>query len=726
MNPVADTSILARSRRRAAAFTLCGAIVGASGTIGLAQEDQPPPAANPGAPNAGAPNVPAPPAAPAANANANANAAKPAAFRISRIARVHDDERKVSRDGASVLDTVSGDDLRIVLDKAPPVSSKYLARFLPIAGGDAAAAPQALAWFENETSLRIRVPIVEATTSFELQLTTQPAAAGEAGVTSANTFPLRVAPPVNAIVESVSPAIAEFGKKTTLVKISGQGFFAPPEQFSIRIGDIDNDDIVVKRVSPLGDWFSAEIKTKNRHDHSYDAGTRNVSVVVWDVPAQVRVPNADDNTPVRLTLWRRPGMGTELLIGASAAATAIVVIVVLVLIYRTLKRPRGLLAALLFEPETQTYSLSRAQFFWWTTIIAYGYLFLFYGHGLHQGQWNFPPLQGFASTFLISLVTLVGAQATASLKGQKGAGVVRPSPSDLIVHGGVLAPERVQQVVWTLLGGVAFLWIVVKTYATADGLPEIPNELLALMGLSSAGYLGGKLARKAGPIIQRVEVSNGSVVLKVFGQHLSVNPRVLVDGVELSRESVTTLEPDPDHENEFVKGIKIILPATMASTVEDWSSQARVLAIINADTQRAEWRLDLPTVTNVEFSIPDSSGASVVTVSGARLDTGSVLIIPGHPTEIPLSPGAGTPPSQWTGNVTSIPTSQTDVTIRTAAGARVVFTWKPAAAPPAGASAAEAPPAGVPPAGVPPADVVEEHQRESDRAAEEPGTSIGT
>ena len=81
-------------------------------------------------------------------------------------------------------------------------------------------------------------------------------------------------------------------------------------------------------------------------------------------------------------------------------------------LYHTLKRRKGLVAALLFEPESQTYSLSRAQFFWWMAIIAFGYVFLFFGHGLHQGVWGFPPLSGFAYTFAISLGTLLVAQGT--------------------------------------------------------------------------------------------------------------------------------------------------------------------------------------------------------------------------------------------------------------------------------------------------------------------------
>src|SRR5207302_7513248 len=38
-------------------------------------------------------------------------------------------------------------------------------------------------------------------------------------------------------------------------------------------------------------------------------------------------------------------------------------------------------------------------------------------------------------------------------------------------------------------------------------LPEIPQNFLYLMGVSSAGYLGGKLVRKPGPVIKTLSVA---------------------------------------------------------------------------------------------------------------------------------------------------------------------------------------------------------------------------
>jgi len=269
-------------------------------------------------------------------------------------------------------------------------------------------------------------------------------------------------------------------------------------------------------------------------------------------------------------------------------------------------------------------------------------------------------------------------------------------------------------VVWTVLIGLGFLWIVIKTYATSDGLPDIPAELLTLMGLSSAGYLGGKLARKAGPIIQRLEVADGSVVLKIFGQHLSVQPRILVDSVEIARENIAVLEPDSDDPNEFAKGLKVTVPEATAKTRDEWFSQARMVAIINADSQRAEWQLEMPTVTSIEVARPDENGQRVVTVSGLGVDAGAVLLVPGTVEEVPLAPAAGDPPTKWTATVKSWPTDQADVTIRTSSQARVRYTWTPPASD-----------TSVPKPQPPPPDTnaqIDAHRQETDEAAEEPGT----
>jgi len=632
---------------------------------------------------------------------------------------------------------MAGDEVTVALSREPAVDRRYEARFR-LSLTDAAEKPQIVhAWALDKLAsseklapiVRLRVPVVSRTeqTSRFVQIAEMD---GDTDVVVSTPYPLQIAPPSNAIIHSISPTTLAFD---SVVKVTGTGFFAPPDEIKLSVGEIEAQ---VVRVSPAGDWFSARVphdknSATRKPDESfwdaldlsgkkYDAGKRVVSLTVWGVPAEVRA--ADDGTPaapIELTLRRPRGSDyrIELLAGAVTLLTGGVIAGLVYGMYRTLKRRRGLVGALLLDPETQTYSLARAQFFWWLTIIAVAYLFLFFAQGIYQGQWRFPGLQGFAITFMISLGTLLLAQATSSVKGSKGAGLVHPTPADLIVHGGVLAPERVQQVVWTALTGFGFLWILLKTYATSEGLPEIPTELLVLMGLSSAGYLGGKLARKPGPIVQRLEVAEGSVVLKIFGEHFSVSPRILVDSVEIAREGIAVLEPDPDDPNEFAKALKVTVPETTAKTKDEWYSQARLVAIINNDSQRAEWQLAMPTVTAIEVAKADENGQRVVTVSGLGIDAGAVLLVPGANEEVPLAPAAGDPPTRWTATVKSWPTAQTDVTIRTASQARVQHTWTP---PATEAAAPKAEPV------APPQDQnaqIDAHRRETDNAAEQPGTA---
>jgi hypothetical protein len=597
---------------------------------------------------------------------------------------------KVKAKGAPpLLDVMAGETLIITLNRRLAPGVRYEALFDTKATATREVqSVRVMAWRAGDTTLATRAPEVDSWQARELRIVIDDAPTLQI---SANAYAVRIAPAANAIIESISPTTVAWDGS---IKVTGQGFFAPNDQIVLHLGEIA---VPADRVSPAGDWFSATIPASASNGTKNDAGVRDVSVTVWNVPAQLPEEARAANKPLQITLWRAPGGATEILILVTTLLTAAAIGGLVYALYRTLGRRCGLAAALLLDPETQTYSLARAQFFWWTTIIATGYLFLFYGHGLHQGVWNFPPLEGFAYTFMISLGTLLVAQATQAVKGAKGAGAVHPTPADLIVHGGVLAPERVQQVVWTVLAGVAFLWIIYKTYTTSSGLPPIPTEMLTLMGISSAGYVAGKLARKPGPVMQRVEVGSGSVILRVFGQHLSASPRVLVDNVELAREDVSIIEPDPDNLDEFARALRIKVPETVAATTDMWFSRKRNVAIINADTQRAEWELEVPVVTDVAVGDAGPDGRRTITVSGSAIGDGAMLILPDR-TELPLTAEPGG--TRWTAVAASWPAGEVDLGIRNAQMGRSTFhvTGTGAAAGQAGAGADAKTDAAVPPA----------------------------
>lgn len=296
---------------------------------------------------------------------------------------------------------------------------------------------------------------------------------------------------------------------------------------------------------------------------------------------------------------------------------------------------------IILDRQTNTFSLARTQFVWWMIIIVFGYLFLFIGRGLIQGVWEFIPLSGFGYTFLISLGTLVTAQATSEIRGSKGSGEVYPGWSDLVVHGGVVALERVQQVVWNIIIGIAFIVILLVTYTTASSLPTIPNELLVLMGISAGGYIGGKVVRKPGPNISQVlltSIPNNKTLIDsiiITGTHFSLGGKKSNPGkddeddvdtntmikdagvivqimcldenkqeqgkpIEIKKDDIITLKTDPSAPMEFCRRFKINLANVediqglsdnnWLEKFSDCCHHGRVkITVINADGQRVVW-----------------------------------------------------------------------------------------------------------------------------------------
>ena len=162
-----------------------------------------------------------------------------------------------------------------------------------------------------------------------------------------------------------------------------------------------------------------------------------------------------------------------------------------------------------------------------------GYIYLAAAKSMIQGSMAFPDIPaGLPGILLASAGTTVLAAGISNSKGNKGAGEIHPSLADFIAAGGVVAAERLQFVVWTIVGVVTFVRLVfLSDPATIDGLPQIPTGFLQLMGISSAGYLGGKLARKAGPTITAVSATADADVLTLD-----------LKGVGLSQDATFTIE----------------------------------------------------------------------------------------------------------------------------------------------------------------------------------------
>jgi hypothetical protein len=254
-------------------------------------------------------------------------------------------------------------------------------------------------------------------------------------------------------------------------------------------------------------------------------------------------------------------------------------------------RKYSILSALFLDQETETYSLSRLQFFIWTAVAILTYLYLLLSRSLVQGHFEFVDVpSGLPGIILISGGTTVMAQAITKSKGSKGAGEIHPSLADLVSTGGVVVPERFQFFIWTILGAAAFVFIVfLNDPGTIQDLPSVPSGFLQLMGVSSAGYLGGKIARRAGPVIDEIMTKVGSLEFILKGRNLSKDANFRIGDQEIPSDRIESgfkpeiMEADTEGEPNTGKMISLKIKNPDPSWLKDNSE----LTIINPDGQKA-------------------------------------------------------------------------------------------------------------------------------------------
>jgi hypothetical protein len=265
-------------------------------------------------------------------------------------------------------------------------------------------------------------------------------------------------------------------------------------------------------------------------------------------------------------------------------------------VYRVVDKTYGLAQAFFIDPETDTYSLSKFQFYWWTALAIFGYVYLTIARSLIQGVFEFAPLpSGLPSLLLVSATTKVLAQGITSLRGPKGAGDIHPSFADFVTTGGIVSAERTQFFVWTLIGGLGFLFLVLaRDPGNVQDLPSLPDSFLALMGISSVGYLGGKVVRKPGPVINEVgaKTEGESAHVEIHGRNLSRNA-----GVRIDTDDITLLRvldpPTPDDKDTQTQEPDMYTVLRMDITnfakTKDlaWQQSPHTLTITNPDGQTA-------------------------------------------------------------------------------------------------------------------------------------------
>jgi hypothetical protein len=261
----------------------------------------------------------------------------------------------------------------------------------------------------------------------------------------------------------------------------------------------------------------------------------------------VRVGNVTASDQKQLVLARRSGTFVFIL---SAVLTGVLFLIVSFVVGSGVEqnkmggRRRNLLQSFIFDPETNSYSLSKFQLLVFSVTFIFGYFYVLLSRWLVQWQFTLPDVPSTIAGLLgISGGTTVAAIGLTSSRGAKGAGLEQPTGADLISTGGVVVPERFQFFVWTIVACGGFIALLIgQDPAKVSNFPDLPSGLLYVMGVSAAGYLGGKATRKPGPVLEYIGFKrtpapkNPTVqrpTLTLQGQNLAMDGHVFIDGMEL-------------------------------------------------------------------------------------------------------------------------------------------------------------------------------------------------
>ncbi len=134
--------------------------------------------------------------------------------------------------------------------------------------------------------------------------------------------------------------------------------------------------------------------------------------------------------------------------------------------------------------QQASWSISRVVLAWWLSIcvISFGYLWAVMGEHRNILTGSAPILLGIQGTTL-ALATKFGRDPNAPAS--------RGFFRDLISESGEAEVSRLQLLVWNGILGVIFLWQSIFQWK----MPEFDATLMTLLGISSAAYVGFKIAK---------------------------------------------------------------------------------------------------------------------------------------------------------------------------------------------------------------------------------------
>jgi hypothetical protein len=429
-------------------------------------------------------------------------------------------------------------------------------------------------------------------------------------------------------IEAVYPPVSYPVKDRFSFKVLGEGFSPLPEDNVLVIEGRDRDVLPACRgQEPGGNCVNLVVSDDARELHF-----SNIPPSDFKGPLQIQVRVGDQYSQKKdITLAR-----VEKKYPAGIAVA--IVLTLASLIFWILRRRRravtggkspGILSAIFLDTETNTYSLSKFQFYMWTAAALFGYIYLTVSKSWVQGDFTFADIPGnLPGIIFISASTTVLAVGITSSKGSKGAGELHPSLADLVSSGGVIAAERLQFFVWTIIGVFAFIFLTLSIEpATIRNLPTVPEGFLYLMGVSSFGYLGGKLARKPGPVISKMEAetAEGILMLNIHGSNLSPDANFRIDDADVP----PNLLRDEDHsdgrpqvvtgDNQvgFAKVLRLIL-RTDNPVTQKWLTGTHLFTLTNPDGQKAAWNFS-PTPAQTTLP-PEETGETDETAKTKETD----------------------------------------------------------------------------------------------------------
>lgn len=408
-------------------------------------------------------------------------------------------------------------------------------------------------------------------------------------ITEGGSFRVVTGQPVR--VDAVYPVVSYPEKDTFGFKIIGEGFSPVKEDNSLFIEG--------RGVVPLCLGQSTAVNCVNEEiiDPGREIRFSGLSRAEYQGIQNIRVRVGDEYSekPIAVTLSQ---------VGRTIPALIAIVFIGLIigLIWLLLRSKRwttsdgrqvSILNAVFLEKDTNTYSLSKLQFYLWTLAALLGYVYLSVSRSLVQGKFEFADIpENLPGILLVTVSTSALAVGITNAKGPKGAGEPGPSLADFVTTGGIVAAERVQFLVWTLVGVGAFIFLTLSTEpGRIENLPAVPERFLYLMGISSFGYLGGKMARKPGPVITQILAETGSLILQIQGSNLSPDATFKIDEQDLN-SNLLDKDAHPDGRPEVVTrddnpGFAKVLRLKITEPVDKWLKGEHPFTITNPDGQKA-------------------------------------------------------------------------------------------------------------------------------------------